>query len=323
MKTQDNDFNLSKTTMKMQQTKTTRRSFSKFIRHPEMYPLQLQKRDLEILFLVYDYRFIQSDQVVKLIQGSERKILERLQKLFHHGYLERLCDRRIRTRAGSEKMVYTVTSQAAELLITELDIPPSKVNWASRNRSITERHIQHTLMIAKFRATMALVPEKQTGVGLAFWKESRGVGQNADPELSDKVVIPGGKGKDARGYIVPDSFFALDTPKLRYFFYLEADRSTMTTERYLKKLKAYWAWWKQGGSKKKHGVEHFRVLTVTRSYERRDNLKRIALAASPGKGGSAMFWFACEKDYDVSAPESILGKIWVTAKDEERRSLFG
>lgn len=307
--------------MKTNQTKN-RRSFSKFIRHPELYPLELQQRDLEILRLVYEYRLIQSDQVIKRIEGSERKLLERLQKLFHHGYLERLCDRRIRTRAGSEKMVYTITGRAAELLVSEMGIPVTKVNWASKNGSITERHIKHTLMIGKFRTTMTLAAEEQNGLNLVFWKENRGIGQNANPELTDKVVIPKERGRAIKGCIVPDAFLAVENSGSPYFFYLEADRSTMTNERFLKKLEAYWSWWKQGGSRKKHGVEHFRVLTVTRSYERRDNLKRIAIEASPGKSGSSMFWFACEKDYLVSSPESILGSIWVTAKDSRRRSLF-
>jgi len=303
-------------------TKTIRRSFSKFIRHPECYPLQLQKRDLQILHLVYDYRFIASDQIKGLIPGSGRKKLERLQKLFHHSYLERLADRRIRLRAGSDKMVYAITNKAAELLTDELGIPVGKVNWAWKNRSITERHIKHTLMIGRFRTAMSLAAEKGSEARLLFWKENRGIGQNLDPELSDAVMIAaGGKGKE-RARIIPDAFLALVNAKSEQFFYLEADRSTMTNDRFLKKLKAYWTWWKEGGSKRKHKVKNFRVLTITRSYERRDNLRRIAAAASPGAGGSGMFWFACEKDYSVSAPESIWGNIWVTAKSQERTSLL-
>ncbi|MGA3116744.1 MAG: replication-relaxation family protein [Syntrophobacteraceae bacterium] len=277
---------------------------------------------MEILALVYDYRFMASDQVTRIIAGSERKILARLQKLFHHGYLERLCDRRIRTRAGSDKMVYTITQKAAEFLIAEMGLPITKLNWTSKNRTVTERHIKHTLMIGKFRTALTLAVGDQERVGLAFWRESRGIGQNIDPELSDKVTVGvGDRGKE-QARIIPDAFLAVETAKSKHFLYLEADRSTMTNERFLKKLKAYWIWWKQGGSRKKHGVDHFRVLTVTRSYERRDNLKRIALEASPGTGGSGMFWFACEKDYEVSAPESILRDIWVTAKSKERHSLL-
>jgi hypothetical protein len=121
---------------------------------------------------------------------------------------------------------------------------------------------------------------------------------------------------------VPDGFVRLEKSSCQHFLFLEADRSTMTTERFAKKLTAYWTWWKQGGSKKKHGVEHFRVLTITPSPQRRDNLRKVATKAAPVKGGSSMFWFACEKDYAVDNPESILGPIWTTAKDEQRHSLL-
>lgn len=307
----------------MESTKTaSRRGFSKFVRHPDQYPLQLKPRDLEILRLVYDYRFIPSDQVTNLIPGSERKILERLQKLFHHGYVDRMMDRKIQLRAGSERMVYALTKKAAELLVSELGIEVSKVNWASKNRSATERHIKHTLMVGKFRTAVRLAVASREGVSLLFWKESRGTGQNIDPELLDKVVVSLGDGRQERRKIVPDGFLCLEDPEYQHYLYLEADRSTMTNERFLMKLRAYWAWWKQGGSRKKHGVEHFRVLTITPSRERRDNLRKTAIEASPGKNGSGMFWFACEKDYNVQEPETVLGDIWVTAKDGEMHGLL-
>lgn len=226
--------------MKNQKPKATRRSFSKFIRHPEQYPMRLQRRDMEVLYLIYDYRFIQSDQIVRLISGSRRKLLERLQKLFHHGYVERLADRRIRTRSGSDRMVYTITNRAAELITEELGVPVGKVNWASKNRSVTERHIKHTLMIAKFRTALTLAVAQADNLTLSFWRESRGVGQSSDPELCDKVMIEAGERKKEAAPVVPDAFFALKLPKGEYYFYLEADRSTMTNERFLKKLKAYW-----------------------------------------------------------------------------------
>lgn len=308
--------------MNQNQSQTTRKGFKKFIREPERYPLQLSKRDLGILHLIYDYRFIPSDHVTNLIDGSERKILERLQKLFHHGYLDRLPDYTIRTRSGSEKMTYAITKKAADLLSEELGTELSKINWAYRNKTVTDRHIKHTLMIGKVRTAVTLAVRNDGEAGLMFWKENRGTGKSIDPEFSDKVKIelPGGREEQRR--IVPDAFFALEDSQYEHFFYLEADRSTMTNDRFMKKLKAYWTWWKQGGSQKKHKIEGFRVLTVTRSEQRRDNLREVAKQASPGKTGSGMFWFACEKDYSIDNPESILGEIWLTSKDNQRHALL-
>jgi len=303
-------------------TKATRRSFSKFIRHPEQYPMQLNQRDLEILKLVYDYRFIPSDHVTNLIQGHERKLLERLQKLFHHGYLDRVADRRIRTHAGSDRMVYAITNKAALLLVDECGIDLPTGNWTSKNRWITDRQVKHTLMIARFRTIITLAANSEQELALRLWKESRGSGRNINPDLADTVMIDLEKGRQEQHRVIPDAFLALDNSGFKNYLYLEADRSTMTNERFLKKLQAYWAWWKQGRSKAKHQVEHFRVLTITPSHQRRDNLRQIATQASPGKGGSGMFWFACEKDFAIEDPASILGPIWTTAKDQEKHCLL-
>jgi len=304
----------------------TRSRFRKWRREPDRYPLQLTQRDLDILALIYDHRFLPSDHITALIPGSERKILERLQKLFHHEYVDRLPDQRIRTHAGSEKMVYAITHRAADLLASELGIEVTKVNWASKNKSVTERHVKHTGMISKFRTVLTLACTPQNGVSLSTWREHGGSGQILDPELADNVKIEIQEGRYAgvveRRRIVPDAFIMLEDADYQYPLFLEADRSTMTSERFLKKLNAYWVWWKSGGCKKKLGVENFRVLTVTQSEQRRDNLKRIAIDASPGKGGSGMYCFACQKDYSVADPASILAPIWLTAKDDHAHHLL-
>ena len=71
----------------------------------------------------------------------------------------------------------------------------------------------------------------------------------------------------------PDGFFGLQFPWLpdgrnRAFFFLEADRSTMPRERFLKKLLAYWDRFCRGGHSETLGIKRFRVLTVTKSEER-------------------------------------------------------
>jgi len=307
----------------MQNTITpTRQTFVKFIQQPERYPLQLQERDLEILRLIYQYRFARSDFITKLIKGSERNILKRLQKLFHQDYLDRIADRRIRTRSGSDKMVYALTRKGAELLSAELGLQVSKLNWAYKNRAVTDGYVKHALMINKFRTILTLACNADKGASFIFWKESRGTGKNIDRKLSGNVTVELGQGRAQKIRIVPDAFLKLEDPNYEHFLYLEADRSTMATHRFLRKLKGYWTWWKDKGCQQKHGIEHFRVLTITQSHQRRDNLKRTAIKANPGRGGSGMFWFACQKDFTLEDPASIFKPIWLTAKDNKLHSLL-
>ena len=72
--------------------------------------------------------------------------------------------------------------------------------------------------------------------------------------------------------VIPDGFFGLEDPKGKFYFFLEADRSTMSNRRFLNKMKAYWNWWKQKGHQKKFGIKNFRVLTLTISKERAEEL---------------------------------------------------
>jgi hypothetical protein len=62
-------------------------------------------------------------------------------------------------------------------------------------------------------------------------------------------------------------------------------------------------------------MKGFRVLTVTLSEERKQNLRRIAAEVDAQGRGLNMFWFACEKSYRAR-PEDILSAIWQTPQSE-------
>jgi len=100
-------------------------------------------------------------------------------------------------------------------------------------------------------------------------------------------------------------------------FFLEVDRSTMALERMLKKYKGYWNWRLEGGQERKLKIPNFRVLSISRTEERKENMRRIAKRANDRETGSAMFWFACEKSYNLKNPESVLKPIWQSAKNDD------
>lgn len=100
------------------------------------------------------------------------------------------------------------------------------------------------------------------------------------------------------------------------FFFLEADRGTMDHGRFLTKLKSYWAWYQQGGHQERWGIKAFRVLAVTTSEQRKENLRETAREADEGMKGSSMFWFTTTEEYSLSEPVRVLGEIWQTPKEE-------
>jgi len=96
----------------------------------------------------------------------------------------------------------------------------------------------------------------------------------------------------------------------------------MTDARFLKKMRAYWNWWKRGKHTEKFGIKAFRVLTITKTEKRKENLREITKKADDRQRGSLMFWFTSERNYNIQKPESILEPIWQTPKDDSFHSLL-
>ena len=61
----------------------------KFVRNEAINPLKLTPRDMALLRDVGEYRFLNTEQLLALHEGSRRNLKERLSLLYHHGYLDR------------------------------------------------------------------------------------------------------------------------------------------------------------------------------------------------------------------------------------------
>jgi hypothetical protein len=88
----------------------------------------------------------------------------------------------------------------------------------------------------------------------------------------------------------------------------------------LAKLKSYFAFYATYvRGDKKSGITQMRVLTVTISEARKDNLRETAQKVSTE--AKDLFWFACERSY-AGRPEAVLAPIWQTLKDDTLRSVI-
>lgn len=273
----------------------------------EKPPLRLQARDREILKLVYDYRFLTSHQIQLLAHGSDQVILRRLQKLFHHRYLDRIFN------SIYEKTIYALDNEGADVLVHHTDIDRGKIDWAKKNREVRTPYLNHTLMIGNFRIALSLAI-KNSGPELCSWVPE-------GDQLRDGVVIQENE-KKVKVPFSPDAYFVIKEQDKYLNFFLEADQSTMTNERFLRKMRAYWHFYKQEKHQQKFGINSFRVLTITKSKARAENLRKTAQRADDKQTGSLMFWFASEENYNPEKPETVLGPIWQTPKDETRHHLL-
>jgi hypothetical protein len=268
----------------------------------------LQPRDIDILKSLTDYRFLTTPQILALHPGGERNLQRRLQKLFHNGFVHRPPQQLSYVRPQGH-MIYALGDRGADLLAEQVGFERGKIDWGTKNREVKERYILHTLMISQVRAVLTLALNNHSQAILSKWLQGA--------ELKDYVEVDG---KNIP--LVPDAFFTIEDAQSMMHFFLEADRSTMTTQRFLRKMKSYWEWWKEGGHSEKYGIKAFRVLTIVKTQKRKESLREIAKKADDSEKGSMMFWFASEEDYTLEKPETLLSFIWQTPKDDAWHSIL-
>jgi len=122
--------------------------------------------------------------------------------------------------------------------------------------------------------------------------------------------------------LVPDAFFVVENPQYQYPVFLEADRGTMTEERFVSKMKLYWRWSKEGRLEDNLKFTHFRVITITPNETRSENLRIASKVANSNQQGSNMFLFTSEKNYSIAKPEAIFEPIWKSPKDDIPKTII-
>lgn len=301
--------------------------------------MRLQERDKEIIKLVYKHRFLSSVHLAALLPGSSQGLLRRLNLLFHAGYLNRPPEQIRPYRQGSDPMVYGLGNKGADLLAAEYGLPRSKVDWTSKNREVKKVYLEHTLMVANFMVCLEVACRQKGDIEIIGSEEiiaRMPQKPKAVNPFSWKVKIKqGGQGdkKDVAFNMVPDKVFGLhfkkDPPgQNRAYFFLEADRSTMPVKRdslfkssYYKKLVGYWASWKNNLYQEHFGFKSARVLTLTKSEERINNMIAVNKEVDDKRQGSKMFLFARADSFNLDHPEKILDRSWKDGKDSAWSSL--
>jgi len=282
-----------------------KKKLKKFERSKTPPKFRISDIDLKILQDLGDYRFLDARQILALHkEANARTLKRRLQLLFHAGFLDRPSQQFSYLRPSSH-IIYALGKKGAKLIFSDRR---AEANWTKRNKSAKPLFLQHALMVSNFRVVLSLALKRLRQSKLVNWQEEN---------LSDKVYFGG-----ERLPVSPDAFFTIEDKGDLLHYFLEADRSTMSQDRFLKKMRAYWQYWREGKQEEKLNISKFRVLTLTISQERKGNLRAIAKRAGETRQGSEMFLFACEKDYNLDKPDSVLKPIWQSPKDDKRHHLL-
>lgn len=264
---------------------------------------QLTPRDIEIVKLVAEHRFLNSDHIRQMVAGSDRNISNRLKGLFEHGFLDRPeCQYdTYRIGGGSKLLAYALADKGARLLADQQT--GKRISWTDKNKRVGRPFLEHTLAIADFAVALESAANQSKHLELLSGDDQIAALPPETATLAKpfRVNVPviNQKGRQLVG-VEPDYAFSLKLTKhnRRAHFLVEVDRGTMPVERFdlkqtsiLRKLLAYQTLWKSKIHEHHFGWKNFRVLFVTTCDERAANM----IAATEGHiltRGSPLFLYA-------------------------------
>jgi protein involved in plasmid replication-relaxation len=291
-------------------------------------PFQVTERDIDIIRLVARYRFLGAHHLRRLVSGSDKNITNRLKALFEHRYLDRpQCQYDYyRPGGGSSPIAYALADRGA-CLLAQSTKQGQRAAWTNKNNQVGRPFLEHTLAIADLAVALNAAIQNEDDLELVdgnflldlLPEETRNLQK---PYRLNVPVVHHGTRHDIG--VEPDYAFTLVFPRdrRRAFFLAEVDRGTMPIERHdlkqtsiLRKLLAYQTLWKAKRHHSHFGWRNFRVLFVTESNERADNM-RTAMNSHALTKGSPLFLFTSKDDLYA---DNILAHEWHDGEGKRHR----
>jgi len=269
----------------------------RFQRAAAPIPMQLTRRDLQLVSHVARHRFLSSAQLAALDGGSPQNVLRCLRVLFDHGYLDRpKAQLAAMPIEGPQAMVYGLAPKGARVLREYGHRLAGGGDWTEKNKRAGAIFIEHTLAVADFMTAMELSCRARPDVELIREPDIIAAAPDATRNAREPLrwVVRPPQGRNELWSVVPDGLFALSfADGTAAYFLLEIDRGTIPITRnsldhrsITRKLATYWEGWKAKRHEVQFGVKQMRVLFVTESPDRARNMLSAVDHITGGKGSN-------------------------------------
>lgn len=256
-------------------------------------PIVLTKRDSEIFGTISSYRAMNAEQIGALFFTSLARGRRRLRALWHAGFLKR-SQRAVRYGEGTSKYFYSVTLKAIRHL---KDTTSDNASLSVPRRSDVSLHAEK---INDFRVCLELAGRSHNPE-LALWQEGR--------ELKMKTYASVRSTRKPLS-IIPDALFTLRLNAREYSYFLEIDRGTTDLHRLAMKLEGYSNLFGHKVPQKTFGIRSFRVLLVTTSRSRIENLAKRMISLEHRISRQDLYCFADLTICSLRNPEKIFEPVW-------------
>jgi hypothetical protein len=338
----------------------------KYSRNPETFAAvasrQITNTSLTILATIHDYKIIPTSLIVRLVPGHEKSTYRHLQQLYHKGLVNRFAF--MRGKNPSEFYYYLDNTEGLDLLVVN-GVERDRLEFDEVRRNREKRYcdandpkrseemqgkllfLKHEVMISRFHGMLELACEASSGsVELINFEQG--------PRLWTKTEVPKMVFRDGSWIELdetehlpqrPDAFFTLGFPNSDrddlHFFY-EADRHRTDTNKYNKKLRAYFHFIvKQKRHREFYDIQRVRaVLTETVDDDWAERLRQAAGHVTvSGSKASPLFWFTTSRLFVEEAvvqtngrartlpmhlrnPNIVIRNIWASPVDDTLHSLI-
>lgn len=271
--------------------------------------LQLTDRDHALLMALRDLRILTTAQVQRLLFASEQTALRRVRQLEAAGYV-----RRVRSPAVAHRLV-TLTPRGA----VAVGMP------GANGTAYRPLFLEHLLGVNDFRIALSVACADERDVALAGF-------------LADTAASHGGPGAAPRrllggvlglGTHVPDGAFCLRRGGRAALFFFELDRGTETIGNPRRGLGRILRSYVQAllsapgcpDLAREFGLAQpfrgFRVLVVTSSVQRIENIRRVWGAPGEARAVTRFIWLAPRTV--LSAPDLLRAR-WVPLDPSDQRT---
>lgn len=266
--------------------------------------VRITDRDLALFEALSSYRIFSTAQVAALFTPSYDAAERMLRRLHRAELILRVFLPVVRSGSAKESVWALARKGAAEVARARECPLPSHMTAREQRSNL---FIDHTLARNDFRICFELL-HRQGKLELLTWKQS-------PEEIGANAELRGPHGGRLRVPLVPDGYLVVRYHGKTSHLLLEADMGTLALKRMALKYRGYWTWWKQDAHRRRFAADNLRVLTVTSSYTRLDNLRRLAAnAPNRDRKGSGLFWFSTLTHVDPRAPEELLERVWWSAR---------
>src|SRR5580658_3364456 len=295
-----------------------------FERPAEPRACRITPRDLSLLGNLARLRLASGEQLAALDGGSPQNVSRSLLVLWEHEYVERLlgqAEKRVLYK-GSFPLIYGLTRPGAWLLRKHgFNVRRRLLYETDKQRRAGWRFIEHRVDITEFMVRLELAVRARSDIELI---ERQEIVESAPKTQRDRRVRLVAKVKIDGAHqllsVDPDELFGLRfaNGKQPTYFMFERDRGEMPVHRrkskdqtyYAKKMLTYYEANRVGEHGRELGIPNFRVLTVTTTAERVEQMIEAQKEMSGGRG-SNVFLFTDRTSLSTSNPLDVL---WNTGK---------